>query len=192
MIEILEKDSEEIKIKVKGINPALAAMIRRAIISEIPTLAIETVKIIKNDSVLRDEILANRLGLIPLKFNKEKLKKLKNNVESYKVKLFIKKKGGGYVYTKDMISEDSEVIPLYENIPITYLTDIDELEIECETQIGYGKWHAKWQAGNCGYEYENDEFIFNIETTSYYKPEELFFEALEVIEEKLVALSKSI
>ncbi len=187
MIKILEKDNEKIKIEVSNINPAIAAMIRRAIIAEIPTLAIETVKIIKNDSVLRDEILANRLGLIPLTFDKNKVKKGK-----YNVKLFIKKKGGGYVYTKDMISENSEVVPMYDNIPITYLNENDELEIECETEVGFGKMHAKWQAGNCGYYYSNDKFVFNIETTSFYKPEELFSEALDVIIKKLEDLEKSI
>ncbi|MEM5828258.1 MAG: DNA-directed RNA polymerase subunit D, partial [Candidatus Aenigmatarchaeota archaeon] len=69
-VKILEKNSDEIKIKVTNITPGMAAMIRRSIIAEIPTMAIEWVDFFKNDSVLPDEIVAHRLGLIPLSFDK--------------------------------------------------------------------------------------------------------------------------
>ncbi|KAH8891897.1 insert subdomain of RNA polymerase alpha subunit [Thozetella sp. PMI_491] len=54
-----------------GVDASIANAFRRIIISEIPTLAIEDVFIENNTSVIQDEVLAHRLGLIPFKGNKE-------------------------------------------------------------------------------------------------------------------------
>ncbi|MEM5820948.1 MAG: DNA-directed RNA polymerase subunit D [Candidatus Aenigmatarchaeota archaeon] len=197
-VKILERNSDEIKIKVTNIVPSIAAMIRRSIIAEIPTMAIEWVDFYKNDSVLPDEIVAHRLGLIPLSFDK-KIHTLPNKCECggkgcprCQVKLYLYKKGPGYVYSGDLKTSDESVKPIYDKIPITYLNEDEEIELEAIAQLGLGKEHAKWQAGNCGYSYNDSEFIFNIETTSYYKPEELFEEAINVIIEKLEELKQKI
>ncbi|KAI5294134.1 DNA-directed RNA polymerase core subunit rpc40 [Ascosphaera acerosa] len=50
-----------------GVDASIANALRRIIISEVPTLAIETCYIHNNTSVIQDEVLAHRLGLIPLK-----------------------------------------------------------------------------------------------------------------------------
>jgi DNA-directed RNA polymerase I and III subunit RPAC1 len=56
-----------------GIDASVANAFRRILISEIPTLAIEYVFVNNNTSVIQDEVLAQRLGLIPLKGGKEGL-----------------------------------------------------------------------------------------------------------------------
>ncbi|ORX99899.1 DNA-directed RNA polymerase [Clohesyomyces aquaticus] len=48
------------------IDTSLANAFRRILLAEIPTLAIESVFIFQNTSVIQDEVLAHRLGLIPL------------------------------------------------------------------------------------------------------------------------------
>ena len=197
-VKILEEGKDEIKLEVTGITPGIAAMIRRVIISEIPTMAIEWVDFYKNDSILPDEIVAHRLGLIPLTFDKS-FHTLPNKCDcngkgcpKCQVKLYLYKKGPGYVYSGDLKTTDEKVKPLYDKIPITYLNENEEIEIEAIAQLGIGKEHSKWQAGNCGYSYENDTFKFNIETTSAYKPKELFLEAVNVILEKLEDLKQKI
>lgn len=50
-----------------GVDAAIANAFRRILIAEIPSLAIEFVYIHNNTSVIQDEVLAHRLGLIPLK-----------------------------------------------------------------------------------------------------------------------------
>ena len=50
-----------------GIDASIANSFRRILLSEVPTMAIEKVHVYNNTSVIQDEILAHRLGLIPLK-----------------------------------------------------------------------------------------------------------------------------
>jgi len=49
-----------------GVEPPVVNAIRRILLSEIPTMAIETVNILQNTSIIPDEVLAHRLGLIPI------------------------------------------------------------------------------------------------------------------------------
>ncbi|POR30871.1 DNA-directed RNA polymerases I and III subunit RPAC1 [Tolypocladium paradoxum] len=56
-----------------GLDASLANAFRRILISEIPTLAIENVYIENNTSVIQDEVLAHRLGLIPFNGGREGL-----------------------------------------------------------------------------------------------------------------------
>ncbi len=61
-----------------GVDASLANSFRRILLAEIPTMAIEKVYVYNNTSVIQDEVLAHRLGLIPLKANPN-LFKIKNN-----------------------------------------------------------------------------------------------------------------
>jgi DNA-directed RNA polymerase I and III subunit RPAC1 len=50
-----------------GIDASIANAFRRCLLAEIPTLAIEYVYVQNNTSIIQDEVLAQRLGLIPLR-----------------------------------------------------------------------------------------------------------------------------
>lgn len=73
-VEYINGDGEdEIIFDISGIDAALANALRRTLLSEVPTIAIEKVWITDNSSVIPDEILAHRLGLIPLKVDPTKM-----------------------------------------------------------------------------------------------------------------------
>ncbi|KAL1130207.1 hypothetical protein AAG570_013145 [Ranatra chinensis] len=65
----MKLDNAFMEFDVIGIDPSLINAFRRILISEVPTMAIEKVYISSNTSPLQDEILAHRLGLVPLKAN---------------------------------------------------------------------------------------------------------------------------
>ncbi|XP_059618611.1 DNA-directed RNA polymerases I and III subunit RPAC1 [Phlebotomus argentipes] len=66
-INIVSYKSMEMEFDVIGIHPAIVNAFRRIMLSEIPTMAIEKVMIYNNTSIIQDEVLAHRLGLIPLR-----------------------------------------------------------------------------------------------------------------------------
>lgn len=68
-MKIIVESSKDLELEFDliGVTPALANAFRRLMISEVPSMAIEKVHIYNNTSIIQDEILAHRLGLIPLK-----------------------------------------------------------------------------------------------------------------------------
>ncbi|KAL0819587.1 hypothetical protein ABMA28_007675 [Loxostege sticticalis] len=66
-IVIVRLDNFEMEFDLIGVQPAFANAFRRLMLSEVPSMAIEKVMIKNNTSIIQDEVLAHRLGLIPLK-----------------------------------------------------------------------------------------------------------------------------
>mgnify|MGYP001587156120 CR=1 FL=1 len=83
-IEVLKSGEESIFI-LNGINVAIANTIRRLVLDEVPTLAVEELNLTKNSSALYDETVAHRIGLVPLK----------TDLESYNLSSKCKCKGEG-------------------------------------------------------------------------------------------------
>lgn len=156
-IEILNKTDSEMIFLLENVKPSFASALRRIMIGEIPTMAIEWVDFKKNDSVLNDEIIANRLGQIPLTFDKTGYNNIKEckckgkGCSRCQVKLTLKKKGPSMVYSGDLKSTAKDVRPLFDNIPIVELFENQELQFEATAQLGIGKEHVKWQGAVVGY-----------------------------------------
>ncbi|KAJ2800053.1 DNA-directed RNA polymerase core subunit rpc40, partial [Coemansia furcata] len=65
-IKIIHLTPTEIEFDLIGVDASIANALRRILLAEIPTMAIETVYMINNTGIVQDEILAHRLGLIPI------------------------------------------------------------------------------------------------------------------------------
>ena len=151
-IEILNKSEYKLNFVLKGIDPAIANTLRRLMISEIPVLAIEDVNFIKNSSALFDEILALRLGLIPLKSDKSYNFKDKcvckgEGCARCQLSLTLTCKGPCTVYASDLKSTDPKIQPAFPKMPIVKLLKGQELELEAIAILGQGKRHAKFSPG---------------------------------------------
>ncbi len=149
-LKVIDKDKLAMTFILEGITEAIANTIRRLVINEVPTLAIEDVAIQKNSSAMYDEMLTHRLGLIPLK----------TDLKSYKTKeecpckgkgcaqctltMSIKAKGPATVYSSQLESKDHKVTPAHDHIPIVKLIKNQEIKLEATAILGKGKHHMKF------------------------------------------------
>jgi DNA-directed RNA polymerase subunit D len=134
-MELVEKKDEKM-VFVTDMSTTLANAIRRSAY-EIPILAIEEADIYKNDTALYDEIIAHRLGLIPLKNQKVK--------EDQAIELKLKVKGKGP--RTEVLSGALGESVVYDDMPIVLLEDGQELEIVARAKAGQGKDHARYSPG---------------------------------------------
>ncbi len=161
-IKMLQKDKKSgiISFMLVNSNPSFANAMRRNMMESVPTMAIEDVEFRKNSSVLYDEIVAHRLGLIPLttdlkSYTLPKDCKCKGEgCARCTLKLTLKSKGTGYVYASEFKSKDPKVKPVYGKTPIVKLIKGQELELEATAVLGLGSEHAKWSACHVWHTYE--------------------------------------
>jgi len=199
-IKILKQNKNEVSFVVEEINHNFANELRRIMISEVSTMAIEFVDFKKNDSSLPDELVANRLGQIPLTFDRKayNINATCDNCDGKgcsrcQVELVLKKKGVGIIYSGDLKSKAKDVQPVFDKIPIAELFDpTDEIQFEAIAQLGNGRTHAKWQAAVVGYKYDGNNFTFNVETISGLNPEEIVVSAAEYLEDKASEFEKAV
>ncbi|MFZ2070683.1 MAG: DNA-directed RNA polymerase subunit D [Halobacteriota archaeon] len=204
-VKIEKHGEKEVKIALSGVNVRFANALRRAMIAEVPTLAIDEVNIYENNSLLYDEQLALRLALIPLRTND-----LSAYTEEDRLSLSLKAESperAGYtmVYSKDLISSDPKVEPAFDNVPIVKLISTEReisgirtvvgqrLSFEAIAKLGRGREHAKWQPVTvCGLkELQNEDaktgkktLLLSIEGDGSRPVDEIVLEAARILREK--------
>ena len=165
-IEIRSQTDDEIVFVVRDAEVPFVNAIRRCAMVNVPKIAIENVNIIRNDSAMFNEVLAHRLGLTPLVSNIDAIEGMalpedEDYEESQGVMFSLYEEGPKVVYSKDLISSDSKIKPVYDTIPLVKLKEGEVLKIEAEAKVGYGKEHAKWMPTTvCAYK-QYPEITFN-------------------------------
>ncbi len=159
------KSKGTLTLMVKGSPISYSNTIRRMIMNRVPTMAIEEVSIKKNDSVLYDEIIAHRLGLVPLKTDlksyvlPEQCKCKGEGCARCQLKLTLSTKATGIVSAGKIKSQDPKVIPVYENMPIVKLLEGQQLQLEATAVLGIGEDHAKFSPGTSYHKYAPEIII---------------------------------
>ena len=73
-IKVTRSETDLLEFEMIGVDPAIVNALRRILIAEVPTVAIEHVFVIDNTSEMAEEVLSHRLGLVPLNVDAEQLK----------------------------------------------------------------------------------------------------------------------
>ncbi len=155
-----DKKQGRIAFLLKGSDPAFANTVRRLIMDEVPTMAIDSVQFRQNSSALYDEMIAHRLGLIPLTTDlssytlKDACSCNGEGCAKCQLTLTLKVKGPATVYAKDLQSKDPKVKPVYPEMVLIKLLKGQEIELEATAILGKGKEHVKWSPGHVWYKYK--------------------------------------
>mmetsp|Transcript_23407 Transcript_23407/g.79655 ORF Transcript_23407/g.79655 Transcript_23407/m.79655 type:complete len:322 (-) Transcript_23407:779-1744(-) len=180
-VRVLELDHEHIKFVLSDTDASVANALRRVMIAEVPTVAIDLVDVEKNSSVLCDEFLAHRLGLVPLVsvgavdnmcFPWEDVVGMETDVT---LTLDVRCNDGTMdVTSNDLNSADRSVVPVGQRAdrePVQLAPGVDarqdiilcklrkgqELKMRCVARKGIGKDHAKFSpVATASFRYEAD------------------------------------
>lgn len=71
--KVTRLSSDRIELDLVGVDASVANAIRRVLLAEVPTVAIENVYVWNNTSIVVDEVFAHRLGLVPLKIDPKRM-----------------------------------------------------------------------------------------------------------------------
>ena len=163
-IRLVEKNDCFARLVIEGADSAFMNSLRRIIVAEVPAMAIDEVVVIENSSLLHDEILAHRLGFVPLKTDLDSYNLPENcpckselgcNLCRTSLTLNVEATDAvRTVYSGDLVSENPNVTPVSSGIPIVKLAPDQHLKLEGYARLGKGEKHAKWQpVSKCVYKH---------------------------------------
>src|SRR3989441_12747197 len=203
-IKLLSKEQETLRFVLSDVSPAFANALRRIMISEIPVMAIDDVMILENNSVMYDEILAHRLGLIPVttdtSYNlpEECTCKSELGCEKCRASFSLEVEAtdpAEVVSSAHLKPEDPDVRPVSDKIPLVKLAQGQKIKLEAYARLGRGRSHAKWQpASACTYSYDPKAKTFNffVESTGTLPPEKLVLDAARLISAKTLGFEEGL
>jgi len=157
-IEIIRLSGNTITVYFENYRRSLVNALRRVVLSDVPTMAVDFVYFYDNRTAVATEIIAHRLGLLVLKSD-EALSKYKGPEEckgareddgGCYVEMFLEKgvsedaEQGMYVLARDLIVSDPLVKPVYPETPIVYLAPGQKIHLVAYARLGRGREHAKW------------------------------------------------
>lgn len=175
-ITISELTDDHIKFILYDCDLSVANALRRIMLSEVPTITIDLVEFESNTSVLADEFLAHRLGLIPLTSHQAKEFKYSRDCScmqycsncSVELTLNVRcnEDSTRDVTSRELVSNHEKVHPVHDlanqapGILIVKLRKGQEVRVRCIAKKGVGKEHSKWSpVSSVSFEYDPDNLL---------------------------------
>jgi len=187
-LEIINENEQKISVKIKGVPLQYSNALRRICLNGVPIYAVESIDVLENSSVLADEGVAHRVGLIPLKTD---LSASKDGNENDKIMLTLDSGVSDETRTilsGEIKSQDDSVIPTSKDIPIVTLAPGQSLKFEAYARLGKGTEHAKWNSATIvtltETEKENEK-ILTVESTGALDPKHIILSSVEQLSTKL-------
>lgn len=173
--------NDTIQFLVTGITVPLANALRRVIIADVETWAIELVQFEVNTTVLHDEMIAHRLGLIPLTSSVDP------DVQEVRFALDLTAGTEPEEWTSEQLESDNDdVIPAIDGIPIVKVARGQQLKLTATAKRGTGYEHAKWSpVSSCFFQVTPEGILFEVETTGSLDPVEVVQQGIAFLRDKL-------
>lgn len=163
-VRLVNKNDFSMQLIIEDVDVPLMNALRRILLAEVPSMAIDEVVVIENSSLLHDEILVHRLGLIPLKTDLDSYNlpeecpcKSEFGCNRCRAALTLDVEatdGVKTVYSGHLMPENPEIRPISDGIPLVKLAPGQKIRLEAYARLGRGMDHAKWQPVSlCVYKY---------------------------------------
>ena len=196
-IQYTEKGDKKVKFKISEIDFTKANAIRRAVMSYVPSMAIDRVTVYENTSILYEEMIAHRLGMVPLTTDLKTYKipdeDYKKDDATYEATFILEKSGPTTVYSGDIKPRDPKIKPVFDNIPIVKLAENQKIKMEMAAKLGFMNEHSKYQGAISSYEQLNDtDFEFFVESYNNLSAKEITELALAALEERVSELNDEV
>ena len=187
-LEITNENDEKISVKIKGVPLQYVNALRRICLNGVPIYAVESIDVLENSSVLADEGVAHRVGLIPLKTD---LSASKEGNENDKIMLTLDSGVSDETRTilsGELKSQDESVVPTSNDIPIVTLAPGQSIKFEAYARLGKGTEHARWNSANVATltdTEKDDEKLLTVESTGALNPKHIILSSVEQLSSKL-------
>ena len=182
-LEVVSLDKRRIAIKIKDVPVQYTNALRRICLNGIPVYAVDTVDVVTNTSVMADEAIAHRLGLVPLRTDPAD-----EVVDKVMLTLDATAERTRTVLSGELASDDSYVKPISSGIPIVELAPGQSVKLEAYAKLGKGVEHAKWNSANVSVLTESEtpgERMLTVESTGAIVPEQIVMAAVAELAKRL-------
>ena len=162
----IKTSQQSLRFVITETTPAFVNSLRRIILSYVPTIAVEEVIFVENNTAMFDEYIAHRLGLIPLNSDIDYLNVQEDcdvchgvGCNSCTITLTLTQETDlttkeYVIQSRDLIPSDPSVYPMVDEVPIMKMGSDQRLILEAIARIGTGREHAKWQpVASLGFQY---------------------------------------
>lgn len=176
------------QIELSGITLQMANALRRTMMADVATVAIHEVTFDVNSTVMIDEMIAHRLGLVPLicdesadfencefTFDKVAL----NDEEIW--------------YFDDGSFDDPAIQQAIARIPIVKVKHGQSLKFSATMRRGTGFEHAKWcPVATCFFAKTDTGYLFTIESNGSISPKKILVAAIDALKLRIENALKTI
>lgn len=156
LAKVKEEKNGRLTFELEGATFGFANALRRAMMESVPTMAIDEVEIKQNSSILYDEMLAHRLGMVPLSTDLKSYSMPAPGTElsaANSVTLTLKSDAEGLV-TSDQMQTNDPAIKSGIALPIVKLFKGQEVDLVATARLGTGAEHMKWSPCLAWYRYK--------------------------------------
>ena len=203
-LDVVEREGNRMSVRMGDVPLQYANAIRRICLNGVPVFAVDTVDIMENTSVLADEGLAHRLGLVPLRTDLERYVEpskcqcgAEEGCSNCRVRFVLDSDVSEQtrtVVSGEMKSEDPDIVPISADVPIIDLAPGQTVKVEAYARLGRGSDHAKWNSANVATltEAEGGGHLLTVETTGSLDPQSLVRAAVDELSGRLAGLKAAV
>lgn len=156
---IVTTSANKINFDIIGITPYCANLLRRTLIAHLPSIAVDRIEFVTNESRNNEEFISHRLAMVPIK---QQFLSVFDADESITTSI---------TATEDRWITVGEIlknqVPVeYHSIRIFYLMKGKKVELKVFLSEGRGHQHAKWSLSNASFSIKDEVVNFSVESNS--------------------------